>query len=196
MNFAIQKQARSAADLRARLTPDLSPLYRRILTWDFFHDQDFPPGSSAKDYMMVANTFRNVGEYKSTFEPLLMLECWNQFRKAKEENNFTVFSLELATRMNADNFVELHMTMDQVDFVAQKVSVMESDVLLVSTAANNPLLSSSEPSCLARVVGITKKRNIVEMSVRCLPSPSMLPALKVKAKYRVAKILSYVNPLN
>ena len=196
VNFAIQKQARSAADLRARLTPDLSPLYRRILTWDFFHDQDFPPGSSAKDYMMVANTFRNVGEYKSTFEPLLMLECWNQFRKAKEENNFTVFSLELATRMNADNFVELHMTMDQVDFVAQKVSVMESDVLLVSTAANNPLLSSSEPSCLARVVGITKKRNVVEMSVRCLPSPSMLPALKVKAKYRVAKILSYVNPLN
>ncbi|RPB27518.1 hypothetical protein L211DRAFT_552360 [Terfezia boudieri ATCC MYA-4762] len=194
VNFTVQKQARSAADLRARLTPDLSPLYRRILNWNFFHDQDFPPGSSAKDYLMVANTFQNVAEYKSTFEPLLMLECWNQFRKAKEENNFTVFSLELATRMNADNFVELHMTMDQADFVAQKVSVMESDVLLVSTAANNPLSSPSEASCLARVVGIIKKRTVVEMSLRCLPSPSMLPVLKVKAKYRVAKILS-LTPL-
>ncbi|KAF8428287.1 SEN1 N terminal-domain-containing protein [Tirmania nivea] len=194
VNFTVQKQARSAADLRARLTPDLSPLYRRILNWDFFHDQDFPPGSIAKDYMMVTNIFQNVAEYKSTFEPLLMLECWNQFRKAKEENNFAVFSLELATRMNADNFVELHMTMDQTDYVAQKVSVMESDVLLVSTAANNPLSSPSEPSCLARVVGITKKRSVVEISLRCLPSPSMLPALKVKAKYRVAKILS-LTPL-
>lgn len=192
VNFTLQKQARSAADLRARLTPDLSPLYRKILTWDFYHDQDFPPGSSARDYTMVAKTFRNVAEYKSTFEPLLMLECWNQFRKAKEENNLNVFTLELATRMNADNFVELHMTMDQSDYVSQKIFVMESDVLLISTSANSTG-SPNEPSCLARVVGITKKRTVVEMSLRCLPSPSMLPTLKVKAKYRVSKILSYVS---
>lgn len=194
VNFTVQKQARSAADLRARLTPDLSPLYRKILSWNIFHEQDFPPGSSAKDYTIVSNTFRNVAEYKSTFEPLLMLECWNQFRKAKEENNFTVFSLELATRMNADNFVELHMTMDQADFVSQEISVMESDVLLLSTSVN-PLTSSSEPNCLARVIGVTKKRAVVEMALRCLPSPTMLPVLKVKAKYRVAKILSYVSQL-
>ena len=194
VNFTVQKQARSAADLRARLTPDLSPLYRKILSWDIFHDEDFPPGSSAKDYTIVTNTFRNVAEYKSTFEPLLMLECWNQFRKAKEENNFTVFSLQLATRMNADNFVELHMTMDQADFVSQRISVMESDVLLLSTAVN-PLASPSESNCLARVIGVTKKRAVVEMALRCLPSPTMLPALKVKAKYRVAKILSYVSRL-
>ncbi|KAF8472621.1 SEN1 N terminal-domain-containing protein [Kalaharituber pfeilii] len=193
VNFTVQKQMRSAADLRARLTPDLSPLYRRILNWDFFHNSDFPPGSSAKDYTMVSNTFRNVSEYKSTFEPLLMLECWNQFRKAKEENNFTVFTIELATRMNADNFVELHMTMDQAEFASQKVSVVESDVLLLS-AATNPLSAPTEPNCLARVVGITKKRTVVEISSRCLPSSVMLPALKVKAKYRAAKILS-LTPL-
>lgn len=196
VHFTVQKQMRSAADLRARLTPDLSPLYRRILGWDFFHDGDFPPGSSAKGYTMVSNTFRNVAEYKSTFEPLLMLETWNQFRKAKEELNFTIFSVELATRMNADNFVELHMTMDQAEFVTQRISVMESDILLLSTATN-PISSPNEPSCLARVVGITKKRTVVEISLRCLPSQTMLPALKVKAKYRATKILSWVsNPIS
>ena len=187
-NFTLHKQVRSAADLRARLTPDLSPLYRKILPWDFFHDNDFPPRSNARDYTMVTNTFQDVAEYRNTFEPLLMLECWNQFRKGKEENNFTVFTIELATRMNADNFVELHMTMDQADYASQRISVGESDILLLSTAAQ-PTTSPSEPNCLARVIGINRKRTIVEIALRCLPSTTMLPALKIKGKYRAVKVL-------
>ncbi|KAI5809970.1 SEN1 N terminal-domain-containing protein [Peziza echinospora] len=192
VNFTLQKQMRSAADLRARLTPDLSPLYRRILPWNFFHDSDFPPGSNAKEYNMVSSTFQNVSQYKGTFEPLLMLECWNQFRKAKEENNFTVFEVELATRMNADNFVELHTTIDQGEFTSKKIQIGESDVILLSTSLQ-PLSSPDEPNCLARVVGINRKRGVVEISLRCLPSPLMLPALKVKAKYRAVKILSLTS---
>jgi len=138
---------------------------------------------------MVSSAFQNVSQYKGTFEPLLMLECWNQFRKAKEENNFTVFEVELATRMNADNFVELHTTIDQAEFMSKKIQIGESDVLLLSTSLQ-PLSSPDEPNCLARVVGINRKRAVVEISLRCLPSPQMLPALKVKAKYRAVKILS------
>merc|ERR1712093_40452 len=40
------KVQRSAKDLRARVEPNMDPLYEEILSWDIFHDSDTPPSST------------------------------------------------------------------------------------------------------------------------------------------------------
>ncbi|KAF3941675.1 hypothetical protein ABW19_dt0208095 [Dactylella cylindrospora] len=93
------KQAQSAADIRARLTPDLTPLFRGILNWNFFHDGDLPPNSAKTDYTMVTQSFRTPKEYAETFEPLLLLESWQQIVKAREEIQMSsAFDIKVVSR--------------------------------------------------------------------------------------------------
>ena len=62
--------------MRARLAPDLTPLHRAILKWDFFHTGDYPPGSDEHQFSRVSNSFADPGTYQQTFQPLLTLEAW------------------------------------------------------------------------------------------------------------------------
>ncbi|CAZ80539.1 unnamed protein product [Tuber melanosporum] len=164
---------RRVKDNRARVAPDLSPLYKQVLKWEFFHDDVFPPGLSATNYSKVASTFGSYAAYKKTFEPLLLLEAWQALKQAKEEAPQPVVKLNLVTRMSADNFVELEITIDGMN---ERNRWLESDVVLVSVG-KKPLASKDSPHCLARVHSLKKKfpgANTTEVQLRCDPSPQMV----------------------
>ncbi|KAF3902376.1 hypothetical protein ABW20_dc0101005 [Dactylellina cionopaga] len=112
------RQAQSAADIRARLTPNLTPLFRSILSWNFFHKGDIPPNSTKTDYTMVTQSFRNAKEYAETFEPLLLLECWQQIVTAREEaQTSSVFDIKVVTRA----FVPVVVRLGRLDVINQAV---------------------------------------------------------------------------
>jgi senataxin len=95
------KQVRSAKDVRARLAPDLSSLHKTILSWDFFSERDVPPSSNQDDYSLVSSVFRTPADYQRTFEPLLILEAWQGFRKDKEEGIFKPFMIKVSNRLKS-----------------------------------------------------------------------------------------------
>ncbi|PWW78380.1 hypothetical protein C7212DRAFT_351169 [Tuber magnatum] len=164
---------RRVKDNRARVAPDLSPLYKQVLKWEFFHEDAFPPGLSAANYNRVASSFGSYAAYKKTFEPLLLLEAWQALQQAKEESLQSPLKLNLVTRMSADNFVELETTIDGMN---EHNKWLESDLVLVSVS-KQPLASKDSPHCLARVHSLRKKfsgANTTEVQLRCDPSPQMM----------------------
>ncbi|KAI5813275.1 AAA domain-containing protein, partial [Pyronema omphalodes] len=165
-------QLKRIKDMRARVAPDMSGLYKQIFKWDFFHNDDFPPGKTAKDYTQVSKSFNTFGAYQKTFEPLLLLEAWQSFLQSKDEATPSgIMEVKIATRMRSDHFVELETT---IDSMPDRHRWFEADVVLLSVG-KDPLKNTGEPHCIARVHSINRKfTGKCEISLRCDPGPAML----------------------
>jgi senataxin len=187
------KQTRSAKDMRARLSPDLSSLHRTLLGWDFFTKGDLPPSSNRTDYSLVSNTFRDPVEYQRTFEPLLTLEAWQGFQSAKEEGNFKSFEVKVVSRLSVDAFVEVSTSMQFPEI--KNLGLGEADIVLLSkSTSKNPASDFSAPHCLARISGIRRKKGAGEVSYRVNTSAPMASLLTPEATISGVRITS-LTPL-
>ncbi|KZF20824.1 tRNA-splicing endonuclease [Xylona heveae TC161] len=186
-----KRQVRSAKDMRARLAPDLSPLHKTILSWDFFAEGDFPPSSDRHDYSLVSNTFRTPIDYQRVFEPLLVLEAWQGFLKAREEGNFKPFEIKVANRLSVDSFIEVSTTVSVAD--GKDLGIGEADIILMSKA-KSPTQGHDQPHCLARVFRVTRKKNIIEISYRVVPGNPLISSLAPNVTLWGVKISS-ITPL-
>lgn len=185
------RQIRSAKDMRARLSPDLSSLHKIILSWDFFHNGSFPPNSSRSDYSLVTNSFRTPADYQSTFEPLLVLEAWQGFQKSREEGSSRNFTIRVANRLTVDSFIELSTTMTLAD--GKELSISEADIILMSKASS-PTVDAGQPHCLARVFKITKKKNVLDISYRVNVGNDLLSSMVPNGSIYGTKVSS-ITPL-
>ncbi|GAB7346709.1 hypothetical protein MBLNU459_g1824t4 [Dothideomycetes sp. NU459] len=170
----LQRQIRSAKDMRARLAPDLSPLHKIILGWDFFHTGEYPPNSNDWQFRKVANSFRHVGDYQDTFRPLLTLEAWQGFAKSREENTFKPFGIKIVNRSSVDAFVEISSAISHAD--NREISINESDIILFSKA-ENPTSDNEAPHCLARVYRTRRQKAHIEIIYRVMPGTSIVSSL-------------------
>ncbi|KAJ6477453.1 SEN1 N terminal-domain-containing protein [Mycena vitilis] len=84
MQLRREKQAQEAKKYQ-RLKPDLSGLYKTILSWQYHHDGAHPPGAQLKLTHVPGERFADYDHYRRVFEPLLLLECWAQIAQSKEE---------------------------------------------------------------------------------------------------------------
>ena len=185
-----QRQVRTTKDMLARVAPDLSPLHKSILSWDFFHEGDFPPGSSRHDYKFVAEEFRTAAEYRATFEPLLLLEAWQSFRQAREEGNSRPFKLETKSRMTSDHsLVEIGASMDPA--LLKELGLFEGDILLISKDFSRKA-EAGLPNCLARIKKITRQAAKVEVTIRVAHGTSMIDSLGINVTVRAEKITSII----
>lgn len=185
------RQIRSAKDMRARLAPDLSSLHKTILSWDFFHEGDFPPSSERHDYTLVSNAFKNPLEYQSTFEPLLILEAWQGFLKAKEEGNFKSFEIKVANRLTVDSFIEVSTSMTIAD--GKDLGIGDADIVLISKA-QSPATDPHQPHCLARICNIARKKNMIDISYRVSIGNDLMSAMVPNASLFGVKLAS-LTPL-
>lgn len=184
-----KKVVRSIRDMRARLAPDLSPLHRVILGWDYFHEGDFPPKSNKHAYSKVLGSFRTPNDYQSTFEPLLTLEAWQNFAKAREENQNKPYEVRITARASVDSFQEVGSTMTHVE--NRDVSVSEGDIILLSQTRNP---SANEPTCLARIFKVKRKNQHIEVSYRVVPGNPLSSSLNPNNAVYGTKVQS-ITPL-
>ncbi|KAH9874965.1 hypothetical protein J1614_004453 [Plenodomus biglobosus] len=180
---------RSIKDMRARLAPDLGSLHRAILGWNYFHDGDFPPNSRPDMYSKVLSTFRTPNDYQSTFEPLLTLEAWQGFVKAREENQARPYEVRITSRASVDAFQEVGSTMTQKE--NQEVFISEGDIILLSQSKSP---SANEPTCLARVYKVKRKNQHIEVSYRVVPGNPLSAALQPNNTLLGTKLQS-ITPL-
>ncbi len=185
------RQVRSVKDMRARLAPDLTSLHRTILGWDFFHTGEFPPGSDRDDYSLVTSTFRNPVDYQNVFEPLLVLEAWQGFLKAKEEGNFRSFEVKVANRMSVDSFIEVSTTMPVGE--GKDIGISEADIVVMSKG-DSPATQPNQPHCLARVFKITRKKGSMEIAYRINTCNALLASIVPNATLHGIKVSS-ITPL-
>ncbi|KAF1943176.1 hypothetical protein EJ02DRAFT_433485 [Clathrospora elynae] len=164
---------RSVKDMRARLAPDLTNLHRTILGWDYFHEGHFPPKSRQEMYSKVLSTFRTPNDYQSTFEPLLTLEAWQGFVKAREENQAKPYEVRITSRASVDAFQEVGSTMTHGE--NREVFISEGDIILLSQSKSP---SANEPTCLARVFRVKRKQQHIEVSYRVVPGSPLSAALQ------------------
>ena len=186
-----KRQVRSAKDMRARLAPDLTALHKTILSWDFFHNGDFPPGSERQDYSLVSDSFRTTTDYQSTFEPLLVLEAWQGFLKSKEEGNFKPFEIKVANRMTVDAFLEVSTTISIAE--GKELGISEADVILMSKG-QSPSDEAQQPHCLARVFKIGRKKSTMEITYRANVGNGLVASMVPNATLYGVKISS-ITPL-
>lgn len=180
---------RSVRDMRARLAPDLSSLHRTILGWDYFHEGDFPPKSRPDIYSKVPGSFRTPNEYQSTFEPLLTLEAWQGFVKAREESQGKPYEVRITSRASVDAFQEVGSTMTHVE--NREVSVSEGDIILLSVSRKP---SANEPTCLAKIFKVKRKQQHIEVSYRVIPANPLSSSLNPNNAVYGTKIQS-ITPL-
>ncbi|KAF5338959.1 hypothetical protein D9611_008720 [Ephemerocybe angulata] len=79
----IRNHARPQYSSSLRLRPDISGLHKTILSWKYDHDGPMPPGNLQLN--QVPTEFGDYTYYRRVFEPLLLLECWAQIVRSKEE---------------------------------------------------------------------------------------------------------------
>ncbi|EMR11434.1 hypothetical protein PNEG_00454 [Pneumocystis murina B123] len=165
--FSKQKlQKQKVNTLKMKLFPSLSPLHKQVLQWNVSYNGEIPPCAIKQTYLEVDNKFQTPQAYLDTFEPLLLLECWQQIIKAKEENTDETFKIKIINRISVDEFIDLYVFISYEIF--NSLVILDSDILVISDVSN-PFTEFNAKSCLARVQTISKKKNSVELILRTCP---------------------------
>ncbi|KAI5369436.1 Putative helicase Sen1, P-loop containing nucleoside triphosphate hydrolase, DNA2/NAM7 helicase [Septoria linicola] len=189
----IARTNRSLKDMRARLKPDLGPLHRLILSWDFFHEGDYPPQSNEHEFSRVENAFRDPTSYQQTFEPLLTLEAWQGMVKAREELRDTTkpYEIKVQNRSNVDQFLEVSSFLGHQE--NRDLQLSEGDIVLFSKG-KKPATDESEPHCLARVYRVKRQKAHLEIVYQVMPGSSMAAQLTMQSIVYGLKLQS-ITPL-
>lgn len=149
----LSEKEREERNMRARLNIDTSPLYRRVLSWDYHSNSAYPDEN--RKYEKVMPSCKSVEQYQKTFEPLLLLECWQGIQKAKEESaaQETPFKIVVGNRITCDDFVDVYASVETN--ILSKIKLTDSDVIVLTyhddpdSDAKRP--SKDRPYCLAKI---------------------------------------------
>ncbi len=185
------KIIRSAKDMRARLTPDMRALHSIILKWDIFHQGDTPPCDL--NCSTVPAQFQTYVDYQNLFYPLLVAEAWKSLSTERDQTTGDAFDINIVNRMSVDSFYEVSTTMQHGD--NKKVQISDGDIVIFSKG-QNPLKDKTMAHCLARVTGINRKKEFIEviyrLSLDALKGPDNL-GLNPNTKIRAFKLTTMTS---
>ena len=189
-----RQKAFEDAQRQHRLTPNLAALHAQILKWDVASAGDRPP--DAKDYASIPSTFRSVDDYIRAFEPLLILECWQQLMSAREEvsqSSDSVFA-SFVNRVSIDTYQDIHMKIP----LDKASSLMVEDIVVISdphvkdvfTATGN---AARAKPFFAKVQSITRTKGECEVIFRTylkIVDSSPLMFMRPQTTWSVLKMLN------
>ncbi|KAF7365221.1 hypothetical protein MVEN_00393700 [Mycena venus] len=179
MNPIQQRREKRAQEARKfqRLKPDLSGLYKTILSWQYHHDGAHPPGPQLHLNHVPADRFTDYAHYRRVFEPLLLLECWAQIVQSKEETGDS-YRFKINARQFIDDWVDLDLTFS--GSVKKDWRLTESDVVLLQEGAL---------SILGKVESYkTPMGKAIEAKIRCIAR--LDPGLVLDTEWQLTQIFS------
>lgn len=174
-----QRKHQEARRTAARMKPDISRLHSIILTWNYDHNGDEPPYIGEKPKRLPLELqYGSYGEYQACMEPLLMLECWAQIVKSKEEA-LEVRQYKIVGRSFVDDWLDLDGTSD----VKQEWRLSpETDIVLLRHA--------TEQRCIMAKVTIFKRTaDTVQIGLRCsMKAFPTDPGLSIGSTWRLSLV--------
>ncbi|ORY04735.1 P-loop containing nucleoside triphosphate hydrolase protein [Basidiobolus meristosporus CBS 931.73] len=188
------RRARIATEnqTKARLTPDLSHLHKFIFGWKYNDNGDLPANISKSDIRAVPKVFESPEEYIDVFEPLLLLECWQQFVRAKEElNDSEAVDCTVVNRLMVDGFHDITLSLASSD--AQGIN--ENDLLHVFRQKSSGINGAkiTDKSFLCKVQSSNIGRDMTQVTVRSAfgrENTETLLAINPKTIWKASKLFS------
>ncbi|KAJ7095873.1 SEN1 N terminal-domain-containing protein [Mycena belliarum] len=176
IQLRLEKRALEARKYQ-RLKPDVSGLYKMILSWKYLHDGAQPPGPPLTLTHVPADRFADYPHYRQVFEPLLLLECWAQITQSKEEAKDS-YRFKINARQFIDDWVDLDMTFN--GSVRKEWRLTESDVVLLQ----------HEESCILGKVEAykTPMNRAIETKIRCVAR--LDPGLSLDTEWQITPVFS------
>ncbi|KAI8355760.1 AAA domain-containing protein [Mortierella sp. GBAus27b] len=189
-----RQRAIEEAQRQHRLTPSLAALHAQILKWEVSSTGDRPP--EAREYSSIPSKFKSVNDYIKAFEPLLILECWQQLMGAREEANQSSDSVfaSFVNRVSIDNYQDVHMKIP----LDKASSLMVEDIVVISdpnvkdvfTATGN---AARAKPFFAKVQSITKTKGECEVIFRTylkIEETSPLMFMRPQTTWSILKMLN------
>ncbi|CAH1762162.1 13787_t:CDS:10, partial [Entrophospora sp. SA101] len=106
-----QQQQKAKMEAEKRLKPNVKNLYKKVLSWDLNSSGDFPPNMDKRKFKDIPDIFKSTEEYLNIFQPLLILECWQNFLNAKDEmDENDSFTFVVDSAMMVHEFIEIYVT--------------------------------------------------------------------------------------
>lgn len=160
-----------------RLKPDISGFHRILLSWNYDHEGQEPPSVGPKPrYMHVADKFSGFDQYGKVFEPLLMMECWAQIAKSKDEPQIS-YQSTVSGRQYVDNWIDVDLSItDQ----PKEWTLAETDVVLLrELGGNKSVLCKTQVYKASQFGGCT-------VTVRCVSRCD--PGLANGTRWSISKV--------
>ncbi|KAK3826338.1 MAG: AAA domain-containing protein [Linnemannia elongata] len=164
---ARRKKIEDDAHRHHRLTPNLAGLHAQILRWEVSSTGDRPP--NGREYAPVPLRFGTVEAYVKAFEPLLVLECWQQLIAARGEVSPSSDSINgvVVNRVSINNFQDTHMKIA----INNASSLSVEDIVVISDPATKDIFTSTGNAArakpfYAKVQSITKAKGQCEVVFR------------------------------
>ncbi|KAF9287322.1 DEAD-box type RNA helicase [Mortierella alpina] len=189
-----RQKAIDDAQRQFRLTPNLAALHAQILKWDVSSSGDRPP--NGKEYAAIPSKFNSVNEYIRAFEPLLVLECWQQLMGAREEANQSSDSVmaSFVNRVSIDNYQDMHMKIP----LDKASSIMVEDVVVISDPNVKDIFTATGNAMrpkpfFAKVMSITRAKGQCEVVFRTylkIEEGSPLLAMRPQTSWSVLKMIN------
>ena len=171
--------------IKQRLRPDLSKLYRYILTWDPNHTGVLAPhatknASELRPLGHVPTTFPSAVVYERVMLPLFLQELWAQC--LKDPITMLPIPVEISSRAYEDEFIDMELTIQGK--VPNDFHVNDTDIVILRHPTGKPVL--------AKVQAFRRKFKDTAMKVRVLAASDQRE-LAGRSKWQLQKRISYVQ---
>lgn len=178
--LTINEQKKEEENSRKRLNVDLKPLYRKVLKWSFRRNDEFPDSDSS-NVKSVVDIFHSAQEYINTYEPLLLLECWQAILSAKTRESDKPMYITVGSKSTVDDFFEVYTSMTKAEIQDKNLSDSDLVVLAISDKNIDPThtpkikeVKDSKVSCLGKIHEIKRvKGDKVDVTIRVTRSADL-----------------------
>lgn len=180
-----QREDRRLAQQRTkqRLRPDLTPLFRYILSWNPDHNGSTPPHhakfvAECSRLGKVPTTFNGAKQYEQTMLPLFLQELWSQ---SQQERSFeAAVKVEISTRAYEDDFLDIDLIIPEIPF---QWYINDTDIVVLRQPGlpTRPLLAKVQAFKRKPVGSAVKLRILNVMDQR---------EIAAKSKWTIAKHFS------
>lgn len=187
---------------RMRMSPNLEDLHKVILAWDITAYGDMPPDTYQNFYRRVPEAFNDAQEYIDVFQPLLLLEIWQQLIHSRDEVNESdvIDNCVIDSRCHTDDFVDISIRMD----LAHAKALGVEDLIFFANQFGPEFFRPSSATdndqqwkgtgFLGKVSSITSNRDVADILVRCRFPPArmyVLNSVLPKSKWKGLKLARY-----
>ena len=167
-----------------RLKPDISGFHRILLSWNYDYEGQEPPFIGQKPrYMHVVDRFSGFEQYGKVFEPLLMMECWAQIVKSKDEPQ-SFYPCTVSGKQYVNDWVDVDLGItDQ----PREWTLAETDVVLLREfGGKKSVLCKAQVYKFSQFGGCTA-------TVRCVARCD--PGLANGSKWSISKVFRYESSM-
>lgn len=189
---AAEERKREEEYSRLRLNVNMKPLYQEVLQWSFQNDSEYP--NDKQNYPTVPDKFASADDYIKTYEPLLLLECWQAILNAKRREADKPIAIEIASKSTVDNFFEVFFNFTKSGLIEKGIS--ESDLVVLALydqSSREPSVSdvkNAKVTCLAKVNEIKfVKGDSVDVSLRVTRSAALNNVLTPNSPIILMKVM-------